>query len=342
MLNLVSTVISKVSIGKFNMILIFTNKQDTHTDEVIRNLHRKKIEVFRLNSEDLLLTYKINLYIDKTGLWYGDIIDELGRVLDLEKLKVAWLRKPDFNFFGDRGAEAEAEKFIASEAKSFINVLYSLPNIKWINDPFIANKAKVKFQQLLLANEHSVRIPKTLITTQPEAAKEFFIECGEEVLIKTIYTGNVTIDGINQGIPSRKIGRDDFYKSYKSISLAPTQLQEYVEKAFELRITVIGKKVFAVKIDSQLHEETKIDWRLHTRMNPHSIFELPLKIERFCVDFLKEQGLLYGAMDFIVTPKNEYFFLENNPFGQYLWLETETKIPLTEEMCNLLTSYLEA
>ena len=185
LLNLVTTVISKASINKFNMILIFTNKQDTHTDEVIRNLHKKKIEVFRLNSEDLLLTYKINLHIDENGLWYGDIIDELGRVLDLEKLKVAWLRKPDFNFFGDRGGESEAEKFIASGTKSFINILYSLPNIKWINDPFIANKAKVKFQQLLLANEHGVRIPKTLITTQPEAAKEFFIGCGEEVLKST-------------------------------------------------------------------------------------------------------------------------------------------------------------
>ncbi len=46
-------------------------------------------------------------------------------------------------------------------------------------------------------------------------------------------------------------------------------------------------------------------------------------------------------MDFIVTPKDEYVFLENNPFGQYLWLEIETKIPLTEEICNLLVSYLD-
>ena len=323
------------------MILIFTNKQDTHTDEVIRKLHKKDIEVFRLNSEDLLRKYKINLYIDENGLWNGEITDELGRILNLAKLKVAWLRKPDFDFFG-KSAESTEQQFIASETKAFVNILYSIPTIKWINDPFIANKAKVKFQQLLLANKYGIKIPKTLITTQPETAKEFFIECGEEILVKTIYTGNVTINGMNQGIPSRKIGKDDFYKFYKNIYLSPTQLQEYIEKAFELRITIIGKKVFAVKIDSQAHEETKIDWRLHTQINPHSIFELPAKIERFCIEFLEEQKLLYGAMDFIVTPNNEYVFLENNPFGQYLWLEIETKIPLTEEICNLLISYLDA
>jgi glutathione synthase/RimK-type ligase-like ATP-grasp enzyme len=322
------------------MILIFTNKQDTHTDEVIKRLHQKNVEVFRLNSEDITSKYKINIQIDKNGLWNGEIIDEVDRVLILDNLKVAWLRKPGFNFFNDKIATSDREKFIASEVKALINILYSIPNIKWINDPFMASKSKVKFQQLLLANKYKIKIPKTIITTQPEKAKEFFISCGEEVLVKTIYTGNTTIDGINQGIPSRKIGKDDFYKFYESIYLSPTQLQEYVEKAFELRITVIGEKVFAVKIDSQVNEETKIDWRLHTKMNPHSIFELPSNIEKFCVNFLKDQGLVYGAMDFIVTPKGEYYFLENNPFGQYLWLETETKIPLTEEICNLLISYM--
>jgi hypothetical protein len=264
------------------MILIFTNKQDTHADEVIRKLHEKNIEVFRLNSEDLLLKYKLNLYIDKNGCWDGEITDELGRVLNLAKLKIAWFRKPDFDFFGKDVASTE-EQWITSETKAFINILYSMPSIKWINDPFVANKAKVKFQQLLLASKYGIKVPKTLITTRTETAEQFFIDCGEEVLVKAIYTGNVTINGINQGIPSVKIGKEDFYKFYRNISLSPTQLQEYVEKSFELRITVVGKKVFAVKIDSQAHEETKIDWRLHTKMNPHSIFELPSKVEKLAL-----------------------------------------------------------
>lgn len=323
------------------MILILTNKQDSHADEVIRNLAKKGVKTFRINSEDLILKYRISLYINENGVWYGEIIDELDRVLNLSDLKVAWLRKPEFGFFDGKSAESENEEFIASEIKSFINILYSIPSIRWINDPFLANKAKVKFQQLLLARKYGVMIPKTLITTQPEVAKKFFIECNEEVLVKTIYTSNVTINGVNQAIPSKKVGKDSFYVFYSTISLMPTQLQEYIEKDFELRITIIGEKVFAIKIDSQVNEETKIDWRIHTRMNPHSIFQLPLTIERFCIDFLKEQNLLYGAMDFIVTPKDEYYFLENNPFGQYLWLEKETNVPITEEICNLMISYLD-
>ena len=139
------------------MILIFTNKQDTHTDEVIRKLHERNIEVFRLNSEDLLSKYKVNLQIDRNGLWSGEITDEISRVLNLANLKVAWLRKPDFNFFSGKNARSEEEEFIASEMKAFINTLYSIPSLKWINDPFIANRSKVKLYLDLLVLIHELR-----------------------------------------------------------------------------------------------------------------------------------------------------------------------------------------
>ncbi len=323
------------------MILILTNKQDVHTDAVIRRLQQKGVAVFRLNTEDLLLKYRVNLYINGQGEWDGEITDELNRVLRLKNLKVAWLRKPDFDFVLNLPMATEVREFIVSETKSFINILYSIPSIKWINNPFVSNSSKVKFQQLLLASKMGIKIPKTLITTQPEKAKDFFIECNETILLKSIYSGNITIDGRNQGILSKKLTKNDFYKNYKNISINPTQLQEYIEKAYELRITVIEEKVFAIKIDSQVNEETKIDWRLHTKMNPHTIFNLPNKIENFCINFLKKQGLIYGALDFIVTPNNEYVFLENNPFGQYLWLENETGIPLTEEIVNLLVKNMK-
>ncbi len=323
------------------MILILTNKQDGHTDAVIRRLRQKDVAVFRLNTEDLLVKYRVNLYINSKGEWDGEITDELNRVLSLKNLKVAWLRKPDFDFILNLPMTTEVREFIVSETKSFINILYSIPSIKWINNPFVSNSSKVKFQQLLLASKMGIKIPKTLITTQPEKAKDFFIECNETILLKSIYSGNITIDGRNQGILSKKLTKNDFYKNYKNISINPTQLQEYIEKAYELRITVIEEKVFAIKIDSQVNEETKIDWRLHTKMNPHTIFNLPNKIENFCINFLKKQGLIYGALDFIVTPNNEYVFLENNPFGQYLWLENETGIPLTEEIVNLLVKNMK-
>jgi glutathione synthase/RimK-type ligase-like ATP-grasp enzyme len=234
--------------------------------------------------------------------------------------------------------DPESASFAASEARALVNTLYALPNINWVNDPFIASRSKVKFQQLILASKYGVTVPSTILTNLCDEAKSFFHKHHQDVAAKSIYTSNVTIDGQDQGIPTSRIGPSEFVASYESIAACPTQFQEYIKKAFELRITVIGDNVFAVKIDSQIDSKSEVDWRPNAKALPHSVYELPERIREFCTKFISSQGLVYGAMDFIVTPKKEYVFLENNPFGQYLWLELETGLPLTATMAEYLKS----
>lgn len=321
------------------MILILTSKQDVHADEVIRKLGQRGSSVFRLNSEDILTKYRFRLGIDSKQDWFGSCTDQLGRQLDLRALHVAWYRKPSFDFEYEFGLDSESRRFAGAEIRSFFEALYSLPSVVWINPPHASDAAKTKFRQLLTAVDCRVRVPRTLITTDSEVARRFFLDCGEVALVKSIYTANVTIDGRNQGVPSMKIGPEEFYALKDQIRLAPVQFQEYVEKDFELRVTVMEDAVFAVRIDSQSHEETKVDWRMDAKLNGYSLFELPKHVSSFCVQLLRLQCLKYGAMDFIVTPTGQYVFLENNPFGQYLWLETETGAPLTDAMCDLLQRY---
>ena len=46
--------------------------------------------------------------------------------------------------------------------------------------------------------------------------------------------------------------------------------------------------------------------------------------------------LKFGAFDFIVTPNNEWVFLELNPNGQWLWLEKALNINISKEIINFL------
>lgn len=321
------------------MILIVTNKNDSHADAVIHALRRNEVAVFRLNTEDILSKYNFQLQINAQGEWYGVVEDELGRPLNLCNLRSAWLRKPVFGTLGLRDLNESAARFVLSESRSLVDILYSLPNVTWVNDPFCANRAKVKFQQLILANKLGVKTPRTIITANPDFAREFVTAFSSDVLTKSVYTSNVTFDGVNQGILSRKLSPSEFEEHCDTISMCPTLIQEYCEKDHELRVTVIGSKVFAVKIDSQMNMETKIDWRSNTLLSPHSKCQLPERIERFCLEFMSNQQLIYGAMDFIVTPNHEYIFLENNPFGNYQWLDDVENINLTAEMAKLLTYY---
>ena len=64
-------------------------------------------------------------------------------------------------------------------------------------------------------------------------------------------------------------------------------------------------------------------------------FELPKKIIVKCIELVKELGLGFGAIDLVVTPENEYYFLEVNPNGQWAWVEFDTGLPISEALIKL-------
>jgi len=64
--------------------------------------------------------------------------------------------------------------------------------------------------------------------------------------------------------------------------------------------------------------------------------DVPDKIKRMCSNILKLFDLHFGAFDFIVTPKGEWYFLEINPNGQWLWLEEALNLDISKRIVELL------
>ncbi len=122
-----------------------------------------------------------------------------------------------------------------------------------------------------------------------------------------------------------------------NVGLTPCLFQEYVEKDLELRVTVIGDEVFAAEIHSQVRDETKIDFRKYEIDIPYRKACLPWDVERRCLELVHSYGLTYGAMDLIVTPDGRYVFLENNPVGQFMFIEQRVPaLRMTEALATCL------
>lgn len=84
----------------------------------------------------------------------------------------------------------------------------------------------------------------------------------------------------------------------------------------------------------------KIDWRQGYDYGlRHSAFELPDRITKQCCRFVRKMGLNFGCFDFIVTPSNQYIFLECNPNGQWLWVELETGLKISEAIADYLMKF---
>jgi glutathione synthase/RimK-type ligase-like ATP-grasp enzyme len=52
-------------------------------------------------------------------------------------------------------------------------------------------------------------------------------------------------------------------------------------------------------------------------------------------------GLIYSAFDLVRTPQGEYVFLETNPFGQWLWIEDLTGLPISKAIADFLAAPLQ-
>jgi glutathione synthase/RimK-type ligase-like ATP-grasp enzyme len=240
-------------------------------------------------------------------------------------------------FFQLREADA-TNQFIRRE---WSHVLESLETIfgsaKWINpraaDKFIGHKP----QQLWLAKKCGLKVPATLITNDPQRAAEF-IECqpNKRAIFKIFSWMAEPTDHV---IFANIVDRDAVRANADNVRRAPGIFQEVVPKAYELRITVVERNIFAVHIDSQARSDTEIDWRRNQDDVPYSIeTKLPNRFVDRLLDFHSEAGLVYGAYDFVVTPQDEWVFLEVNPTGQWLWLEQLTGIPITAAVASALTS----
>lgn len=77
--------------------------------------------------------------------------------------------------------------------------------------------------------------------------------------------------------------------------------QAFVPKAFEVRLTVVGDRLFPVAIHAG-SPESRVDWRRDYDALSYDVIACPAQIAAGVRSYLAEYGLRYGAFDFVVTP----------------------------------------
>ncbi|HSZ30711.1 MAG TPA: hypothetical protein VK784_13275 [Pseudonocardiaceae bacterium] len=129
---------------------------------------------------------------------------------------------------------------------------------------------------------------------------------------------------------------DEDLTDLDQVALTAHQVQHYVDKTMDVRVVIVGDRIFPVAIHP-LSQAARIDFRTDYRALRHEVIELPDAVEQGIRRFMTESGLLLASMDFSVDRDGRYYFLESNPAGgQYGWLEAKTGVPLTEAVADLL------
>ena len=99
---------------------------------------------------------------------------------------------------------------------------------------------------------------------------------------------------------------------------------------------MVENQIFCAAIHSQDSEQTSTDWRRSPNELNYSVFNLPDDVKSMCLKVVHNLGLTFGAIDMVLTPDDEYVFLEINPNGQWGWIERETGLPIREAIADTL------
>ncbi|HEY0783253.1 MAG TPA: hypothetical protein VGE98_12410 [Thermoanaerobaculia bacterium] len=232
-----------------------------------------------------------------------------------------WLRRPTSPIL-PAGLHPADRPVAEREVREFVSGLHHLagPDAFWVNPLASRGRAGSKAVQLATAARLGFAVPPTLLSNDPPRIREFLAAFRGRAIYKPFHPAGWEGETTTAVLGTTEIDEDDLPPD-DLLRATPGIFQARVEKAYEIRVTAMGGHLAAARIDSQAVPEARIDSRAGGPRLPIRPLTLQPEVERRCLALLAELGLVFGCLDFAVTPQGETVFFEVNPAGQFLWVE---------------------
>lgn len=237
------------------------------------------------------------------------VLSVSGKLVPLEEVRSAYLRPLG-------ASESERQAFVtllawADQAPALVvnRPTASLPN----------NSKPLQAQWIIRLG---LRVPETLITTDPQAASDF-VRLHKEVVYKST-------SGVRSIV--RRLSRERFAE-LQNVRHCPTQFQRYIP-GNDLRVHVVGETISALRIASD-----RDDYRYAAR-DGGAIEVSRVELDATLADSLRavvrQMSLLVAGIDLRRTPTGEFYCLEINPSPAFTYYEQLAGVALARAIAELL------
>lgn len=184
----------------------------------------------------------------------------------------------------------------------------------WMNWPQDTYLAESKPYQLLIAHRCGFNIPNTLVGNVVSN------DTNEPIIVKSLDT--VLLREGNDCLFTYSTLTEDI--SEEASASAPFMNQEYIKDKIDIRVTIIGNKLYAIRILADGHPIAG-DWRIMPKESLQYVnIALPQSIAESCMALTQNLGLAFAAIDLLEREGN-YYFLEVNPTGEWGWLNSNER-----------------
>lgn len=323
-----------------DVVLLITHSGDFFTIErVAQALSKKGVKPFRLDTDKFPLEVQLTAHFDKSKSYHK--LEYGNYSISTEQVQAVWMRR-----LWEPGLSKElAPQFLKAcvrESQATLEGFWdSLKEARWVDDLERINYASSKLRQLRIASEVGFVIPQTLVTNKADAAREFFHQVNGKMVGKLLTALSRSMEANSSFFLYTSIVKEEDLQNAESLRYCPMVFQEQIPKQQELRVVYVNGNVFVGALNADaLNADVyaaAIDWRKPgVDVGAWQHHELPEEVVRRLQAFMNRFGLLFGSLDFILTPSGEYVFLEINPIGEWGMLEKDLELPISSAIANTL------
>jgi hypothetical protein len=306
-------------------LLIFGSENDGHVQSVLSKLNRITVPYVCRFSEfanNFAASVQLKENCTSINLRHRD-----GTTISLDRLEAVWWWRPgSFSISKD---SALSEHLFLEFSHFWTGLLSVLPeNTRCYNHFHAESLVSSKLYQLKTAMECGLKVPETLIASDPTAARKFSRE-HKQVVFKALHASE------SLWRPTQLLTRE-LVAQLDAVYSSPVIFQEYIDGDFEYRVTLIDDVVHSVVFDVS-HASYRYDARVDASL-PRRQIELPQSVTEPLKRFMSASGLRYGAFELKESKNGKLFFLEVNPSGEFLFLDLTAGTRIAESLAGALSA----
>ena len=269
----------------------------------------------------------LNMEVDVT---FGPDVSGMLRigeqVIDLESVTAVYLRSYGLDQLPPlRGLDRNSPQWLhAVYVNDTISAWTELTSALVVNRlSTMASNGSKPFQAHII-EAHGFATPDTLVTTDLDAVREFWLQHGT-----VIYKSISGVRSIINRLTAENAAR------LADLHWCPTQFQQYVP-GHDYRVHVVGEETFATEIVSEAD-----DYRYAARKGQKATlraWQLPPELAQRCISLVRTLELPVAGIDLRYHPAGKWFCFEVNPSPAFSYYEHETGQPIAAAVARFLAA----
>ena len=173
------------------LICTASSIHDPGIDLVTASIEARGDSAYRFETDRFPADQRLTIILDRGERF---LLAAADGEFDLSQVSAVWIRGMDPGFKLPDGLDPGHHEAVQAESSSMVWAMLESLNVFKLDPPENLRRAPYEPRQLQLAREAGLDIPKTLVTDDPEAVREFAKTCGNGLIAKMVDGSGIRLE----------------------------------------------------------------------------------------------------------------------------------------------------